>query len=40
MSLQLGGAFNIIKHACIKFKNNGGGNIVLLGSVWYYESRF
>ena len=33
MSLQLGGAFNIIKHACIKFKNNGGGNIVLLGSV-------
>ena len=33
ISLQLGGAFNIIKNSCIKFEKSGGGSVVLLGSV-------
>jgi NAD(P)-dependent dehydrogenase (short-subunit alcohol dehydrogenase family) len=33
VALQLGGAFNIIKHSCIKFEKSSGGSIVMLGSV-------
>lgn len=33
IELQLGGAFNIIKHACRQFLRTGGGNIVIMGSV-------
>lgn len=33
IEMQLGGAFNIVKHACKYFSNSGGGNIILLGSV-------
>lgn len=33
IEMQLGGAFNIIKHAAKKFIVSGGGNIVLMGSV-------
>ena len=33
IALQLGGAFNVLKHACSHFKKNNGGNLVMLGSV-------
>ena len=33
INLQLGGAFNVLKHACLQFKKNGHGNIIFIGSV-------
>ena len=33
LALQLGGAFNIIKHSCLKFEKYNGGSVVMLGSV-------
>ena len=33
ISLQLGGAFNVLKHSCDHFRKKNGGTIVMLGSV-------